>query len=181
MRIIAGLYRGKKLFSPLSDKIRPTSDKAREAVFDILTAKLEKSWSQICLADVFAGTGAFGLEAMSRGAESVTLVDIDTATAAKNAALFAGEKNKIALLKADATRLPPAKQGFDIIFFDAPYHQDLSDKALNAALKQNWLKKGGICVVETAADEELVIPDNMELIDGRRYGIAKFWFLKFAG
>ncbi len=73
MRIIGGIYRGKKLFSPLSDKIRPTADKARESVFNIIFSKSEKPWGQIRLADIFCGTGAFGLEAISRGAANVAL------------------------------------------------------------------------------------------------------------
>ena len=67
MRIIAGKYRGKKLVSPLTDKIRPTSDRAREAVFNILNSRLEHNWEAFSLLEVFAGTGAFGLEALSRG------------------------------------------------------------------------------------------------------------------
>jgi len=71
MRIIAGNYRGKKLFSPESDKVRPTADRAREALFNILHSSLEKDWSAYKLLDVFAGTGAFALEALSRGAAAV--------------------------------------------------------------------------------------------------------------
>lgn len=78
MRIIAGNYRGKKLFSPESDKVRPTADRAREALFNILHSSLEKDWSAYKLLDVFAGTGAFALEALSRGAAAVALIDKDT-------------------------------------------------------------------------------------------------------
>lgn len=179
MRIIGGIYRGKKLFSPLSDKIRPTADKARESVFNILFSKLEKPWSQIKLADIFCGTGAFGLEAISRGAAKVTLVDLDTATAAKNAALFPNEKSKISLIKADAANLPSTPAAFDVIFLDAPYHLGLSEKALLSVIDKKWLASDGICIVETAADEKLNIPEKMLLTDTRRYGIAQFLFLRF--
>ena len=178
MRIIAGLYRGKKLFSPLSNQIRPTADRARESVFNILSSKISEPWDQIRLADIFAGTGAFGFEAISRGAKSVTFVDIDTSTATKNSSLFPNEKSKITILKTDACRLPVASAPFDIIFIDAPYHQELSVKALGSILTSKWLAKDGICIVETAADEELPIPQNLKLTDTRRYGIAKFYFLQ---
>ena len=120
MRIIGGLYRGKKLYSPLSENVRPTADKARESVFNILFSKLKKPWNVVNLADIFAGTGAFAFEALSRGAKSVTLVDIDISSASKNALLFSNEKSKITLLKANAARLPTVKSAFDIIFLDAP-------------------------------------------------------------
>lgn len=178
MRIIGGLYRGKKLHSPLSENVRPTADKARESVFNILFSKLKKPWNTVDLADIFAGTGAFAFEALSRGAKSVTLVDIDISSASKNALLFSNEKNKITLLKANAARLPAVKSAFDIIFLDAPYHQELSSKALIEITKQKWLKNNGICIVETAQDEALDIPAEMQLIENRRYGIAMFWFLE---
>ncbi len=178
MRIISGLYRGKKLYSPLSENVRPTADKARESVFNILFSKLKKTWNVVNLADIFAGTGAFAFEALSRGAKSVTLVDIDISSASKNALLFSNEKSKITLLKANAARLPTVKSAFDIIFLDAPYHQGLSSKALIEIIKQKWLKNDGICIVETAQDETLDIPAEMQLIENRRYGIAMFWFLE---
>ena len=179
MRIIGGTYRGKNLLSPKTDDIRPTSDKARESVFNILYSKLNKPWDQINLADIFTGSGAFGLEAVSRGARSVALIDIDTASAAKNVALFPNEKDKITLIRADAASLPRPKQVFDIIFMDAPYHKGLSEQALLSILKNNWLAPDGICVIETATDEKIEIPQPLKLVDERRYGIAKFWFLTF--
>ncbi len=179
MRIIGGLYRGKKLLSPKTEAIRPTADKARESVFNILNSKLNKEWKQINLADIFAGTGAFGLEALSRGAQSVTLVDIDTSTLTKNINLFPNEKNKITVIKTDASSLPHPQQIFDVIFMDAPYNKGLNEKALLSVIKNNWLAPNGICIVETNAKEELDIPSPLQLIDSRRYGIAKFWFLTF--
>lgn len=120
MRIIGGLYRGKKLLSPRSANIRPTADQAREAVFNILSSRLDKPWNELSMADVFTGSGAFALEAVSRGVRDATLVDLDLTDAARNAALFPAEKGKIRLLKADAARLPAAPTPFDLIFLDAP-------------------------------------------------------------
>lgn len=179
MRIIGGLYRGKKLLSPSTTDIRPTADKARESVFNILYSKLDKQWQELTVADIFCGTGAFGLEAVSRGVKQVTLVDINTNTAAKNVALFPQEKNKISLIKANAINLPFSAKQFDVIFTDAPYHQNLSEKTLVSIIEKKWLSPDGICIVETAHDEELPIPENMEIIDIRQYGIAKFHFITF--
>ena len=91
MRIIAGTYRGKKLFSPLSEGVRPTSDRARESVFNILNSRLEQPWSAYRLLDIFAGTGAFALEAISRGVAAAALVDLNPATMRKNISLFPQE------------------------------------------------------------------------------------------
>ena len=85
MRIIGGLYRGKKLLSPRSANIRPTADQAREAVFNILSSRLDKPWNKLSMADVFTGSGAFALEAVSRGVRDATLVDLDLTDAARNA------------------------------------------------------------------------------------------------
>ena len=86
MRIISGTRRGKKLFAPKNDRIRPTSDRAREALFNILESMLPAPLSEYDFLDVFAGTGAIGLEAASRGARSVTFIDIDLELVKKNAA-----------------------------------------------------------------------------------------------
>lgn len=177
MRIIGGLYRGKKLLSPRSANVRPTADQAREAVFNILFSRLGKPWNELSAADVFAGSGAFALEAVSRGVRSVTLVDLDLTDAARNVALFPAEKNKIRLLKADAARLPTVPAPFDLLFLDAPYHLGLSEKALASLLKQNWIGPDSLCVVERARDEKLTLPDGLEAVDERIYGIARFLFL----
>ena len=95
MRIIGGKYRGKKLFSPVSENVRPTSDKAREALFNILRNRLGGNFTEYKLLDVFAGSGAFGLEALSQGFAKVGLVDIDTKDLHKNVKLFENEKAKI--------------------------------------------------------------------------------------
>ena len=179
MRIIGGLYRGKKLLSPSTTDIRPTADKARESVFNILFSKLDKQWQEITVADIFCGTGAFGLEAVSRGVKQVALVDININAAAKIVALFPQEKNKINLIKANAINLPFSAKQYDVIFMDAPYQQNLSEKALASVIEKRWLSPNGICIVETAHDEELPIPENMEVIDIRKYGIAKFHFITF--
>lgn len=180
MRIVAGLYRGKKLFSPTSDVIRPTADRARESVFNILYSVLKRPWNEISFADIFAGTGAMGFEALSRGAKKVVFVDIDTTILNKNLNLFLSEKNKISVIKTDATKLYNIRENFDIIFMDAPYKKGLSEKALCEIVEKKWMAKNGICIVETANDESLNISEQIELIDKRKYGAATFWFLQFS-
>ena len=177
MRIVAGLYRGKKLFSPTSDVIRPTADRARESVFNILHSTLKKSWAEICFADIFAGTGAMGFEALSRGAKKVAFVDIDTTILNKNLSLFPNEKNKISVIKNDATNLYNISEKFDIIFMDAPYKKGLSEKAVNVILNNDCLAKDGLLIVETQAEESFSIDERLKLIDKRKYGIAVFYFL----
>lgn len=178
MRIVGGLYRGKKLFSPQSDEVRPTADRARESVFNILYSMLKKPWEELSFADIFAGTGAMGFEALSRGAKKVAFVDIDIASINKNLAMFQNEKGKVAVVRRDACSLGVAPSAFDIVFMDAPYKKGLSEKALCAVLDNQWLAKDGVCIVETGANENLVFDERLELVDKRKYGIAYFWFLQ---
>ena len=178
MRIIAGKYRAKKLFSPIDRMVRPTADRTREAIFNILYSQLQGNYSELILADIFAGTGAFGFEALSRGFKKVCFVDIDTALVQKNANLFCKEQDKIKIIKADATKLPQLNLQFDVVFFDAPYAKELSKTALQQVLKQNLLNKQSICIVEMHKDENFALPEEFYIVDERVYGIAKVVFLK---
>lgn len=181
MRIIGGAYRGKKLYSPENEGVRPTSERAREAIFNILSAKLAGDWSTCNMLDVFAGTGAVGLEALSRGVRSVTLLDINLQTARRNAALFAKEKDSISLISADASRLPPAPRQYNLVFLDAPYNKGLSAAALQSLAVRGWLSDGALVLVELEKNEPLEIADIpfFEQVDERRYGLARVVFLRF--
>lgn len=175
MRIISGTCRGKKLYTPTDNRVRPTADRAREAVFSILISKLAQPLNEYSFMDIFSGTGAFGLEACSRGAKAITFVDIDLNLTKKNVALC-GFKN-VSYINKDARLLPPAREKADIIFMDAPYNLGLSTPTLQALQNQGWLKEDSLIIVETAKDEELNIPENMQIIDERIYGAARFTFL----
>lgn len=179
MRIIAGIYRGKKLLSPASEKVRPTSDRAREAIFNILYSKLPVSLSEINLLDIFAGSGAFALEAVSRGVKKVGMIDLDTRDLLKNVALFPNEKDKIQVMKLNAANLPQASVRYDVLFMDAPYNKGLSEKALRQLAEKGWLKDGALCIVEVERSEDLPLPEQYEQIDERVYGLAKVFFLKY--
>lgn len=171
MRIIGGKYRGKKLISPASVNVRPTSDKAREAIFNILRARLGNDFSGLKLLDVFAGSGAFGLEAISQGFALVAMIDIDLNDAKKNVGSFPQEKNKIKLLQGDACKIASLGEKFDVMFMDAPYNKGLSEKAL--ANVSSWLGNKALCLIEVEKDEECTLPEQYKLLDTRRYGLAK--------
>ena len=184
MRIISGKYRGKKLFSPASDEVRPTADRARESVFNILNGLIE-DWAQVRILDVFCGTGAFGLEAISRGAASACLLDIDTGTALKNFKLFEGEKEKIQVVKADVRKkltLPSPRREykdtlFNLVFLDAPYCQGLSEVALQNLFAGGWIGDNALIIVELEKNEEINLDSMLKIDDTRVYGAAKFLFL----
>lgn len=177
MRIIGGKYRGKKLISPSSPAVRPTSDKAREALFNILRSRLGNDFSKLKLLDVFTGSGAFGLEAISQGFAYVMMIDIDTSQAQKNINLFTEEKSKIKLIKADACSITEKNEKFDVMFMDAPYNQGLSEKALNNL--HNWLNDGALCLIEVEKNEKCNLPEGYKLLDERRYGLAKVIIAEF--
>ena len=172
MRIIGGKYRGKKLISPSSENVRPTSDKAREALFNILRSRLSGGFAQLKLVDIFAGSGAFALEALSQGFAKVAMVDIDTKDLLKNVALFDNEKNNIKIVKCDVNRLSEMTEQYDVLFMDAPYNKGLSEVALEKIATS--LKKGALCIIELEKNEICNLPNSYRLLDERRYGIAKF-------
>ena len=179
MRIIGGKYRGKNLISPGGAQVRPTSDRAREALFSILRSKLGFDFSGYKLLDVFAGSGAFGLEALSQGFSEIALVDKEPLSLQKNVRLFPAEASRIEVFKADACFIPKAKAEYDVLVMEAPYRQNLTEPALRELAAKNWLKNGALCLVEIHKDEKLNLPEQFEQTDERRYGLAKVIFAKF--
>ena len=179
MRIVAGKYRSKKLFTPKDMNVRPTSERAREALFNILNSRFGSDYSAFDLLDIFAGTGAFGFEGLSRGVNSVTFVDINTELVKKNATLFANDKEKIKIIKANATNLPHSVKQYNFVFSDAPYDKGLSEKALAELVAKNWLKDGAICLVEVRHSEDFALPQDFSQFDERIYGQAKVLFLQY--
>lgn len=177
MRIISGSKRGKVLFTPKDERIRPTTDRAREALFSIIQSKIGDELKEMSVLDIFSGTGAFGLEAASRGAKNITFVDIDLRLTEKNAKLCGFDN--LNFIKRDARLLPPTTKKYDLIFLDAPYNLGLSEPTLQNLIKQGYLAPTALIIVETAKDEELTLPQELEITDERTYGAAKFRFLKF--
>lgn len=178
MRIISGSKRGKILFSPQDDSIRPTSDKAREAIYNILYTKLPEPITEYTILDIFSGTGALGLEAISRGAKSATFVDINTTLTQKNISAC-GFKN-VEVIQKDARYLTKTNKKYNLVFMDAPYNKGLSEPVIQNLVANNWLEKNAILVIETARDESLDLTNiALEIIDERIYGAAKVTFFKY--
>jgi 16S rRNA (guanine966-N2)-methyltransferase len=179
MRIIAGEFRGRRLRTPRDQAIRPTSDRAREALFGILEHGTPTVRGARFL-DLFCGTGAVGLEAHSRGAAEVVLVEDDrTALQLAQANLARlGSPGSVRLLARDATRLGPAPHRFDLVFLDPPYGSGLAGAALEALLRHGWLGADARVVVELAATDALELPDGYAPERERRYGSVKFLFLR---
>jgi len=176
MRIIAGKYRGKTLLSPSDESIRPTSDRARESVFNILASRLSPNFDGLKVLDLFAGTGALGLEALSRGA--ATVVFVDTGAEARGLirdhieAFGAGGVAK--LLRRDATNLGPAGTmgPMDLVFLDPPYGKGLGEQALVSLRDGNWLAQNALVVLEEGVDVPVELPEGFVLDDRREYGAA---------
>ncbi len=182
MRIIAGKFRGKALLSPTDDSIRPTSDRTREAVFNILASRIGVHLEGVKVLDLFAGTGALGLEALSRGASSAIFVD--TGAEARGLIRDHIEAFGIAgiakLLRRDATDLGPAGNmgPFNLVFLDPPYGKGLGEKALLALQSDNWLAKDATIVLEESSEVTLDLPTGFELEDRRDYGAAAVHFMR---
>jgi len=179
MRIIAGAWRGRPLLAPPGEATRPTSDRAREALFSMLQSRLG-SFEGLRAADLFAGTGALGLEALSRGAAHCTFVETDRAaldTIRRNAAaLGAGERADIRAQ--DATRL--AGGPWHLVFLDPPYRSGLGAAAIASLAASGALAPGALLSLETARDE-LLHPGALETLAERSYGKARLRLLRFPG
>jgi 16S rRNA (guanine966-N2)-methyltransferase len=181
MRIVAGKFRGKQLSSPEDDSIRPTADRVRESVFNILASRLGPSFAGLRVLDLFAGTGALGLEALSRGASNIVFVD----TGAEARGLIRdhieafGAGGVAKLLRRDATALGPAGTmgPVDLVFLDPPYGKGLGELALVALKDGGWLKPETMLVLEESSDVTLKLPDGFALDDRREYGAAAVHFL----
>lgn len=185
MRIVAGRHRGRRLAAPPGLDIRPTSDRAREALFNILE-RGEPPVRGSRFVDLFAGTGAVALEALSRGAAHALLVEnAPPALAALRANLAAArETGRAGVLAADAARLgrPPPGAPFDLAVLDPPYGQGLLPPALRRLVEGGWLTPGARVVCELGAGEAPgELPAALEREDERRYGAARLVFLRHAG
>lgn len=185
MRIVAGKHRGRRLAAPEGDGVRPTSDRAREALFNVLAHRSFRADGRPMLVearvlDIFAGTGAMGLEALSRGAAHATFVERDrTALSAleKNITEL-GETPRSTVLRMDALALPHAKAAASLAFLDPPYGEGLAEPALAALAKGGWLEDGAVVIVELGKRDALSPPVAFTSLDERRYGAARFVLLR---
>ena len=185
MRIVSGRFRGKAITAPQGRDTRPTSDRARQAVFNILEhAAWAPALEDLRVIDLFAGSGALGLEALSRGAAFCLFVetDEDARGAIRDNIDAYGLFGETRLHRRDATDLglKPASAGppFDLAFLDPPYGKGLAERALAELLKGQWLADDAVAVVERGANEGPLNAPGYTLLDERTYGIAKVAFLQ---
>ena len=173
MRIVGGRLGGRTLASPRSHAIRPTADRLRESLFNILVHAYGDPVTGARVLDLFAGTGALALEALSRGAQFALFVDDGAEARAllreNVAALGLGGVTRI--FRRDATRLGAAHplEPFTLVFLDPPYGQGLAEQALVCARAGGWLAGGALIVVEEAAKASFAAPDGFEELERRRY------------
>lgn len=184
MRIIAGKHRGRRLLAPPGETVRPTSDRAREGLFNILShgqlAAEGNPFAGVAVLDAFAGTGALGLEALSRGAAEAAFIEQDRealATLRQNIAVL-GESGRARIVPGDATRPPRAPYPYALAFLDPPYRSGLAAAALGALEAAGWLMPQALAIIELAAREELTPPAGFFLLDERTYGAARLLFLR---
>jgi 16S rRNA (guanine966-N2)-methyltransferase len=185
MRIVGGRLRGRALAVPRSQAIRPTADRLREALFNILIHGCGDPVTGGRVLDLFAGTGALGLEALSRGAGFALFIDDAAAARAlireNVAALGLGGVSRI--FRRDATRLGDAQRlaPFSLVFLDPPYGQGLAQSALASAQAGGWLAPGALVVVEEAAKAAFGAPAGMEELDRRTYDDSELIFMRNVG
>ncbi|MBI1179871.1 MAG: 16S rRNA (guanine(966)-N(2))-methyltransferase RsmD [Alphaproteobacteria bacterium] len=172
MRIVGGRFRGHRLKAPDDDRVRPTTDRVRESLFNILVHMEPSVLQDAVVLDLFAGTGALGLEALSRGAERAVFVDSDPRSLAlvRANAEALGVVHECRMLRADATRLAAGGPAAGLAFLDPPYGRNLIEPALTAARKGGWLAPGAVVVIEAPAREVVALPDGFAVFDRRRYG-----------
>lgn len=185
MRIVGGKFRGRALAAPRSEAIRPTSDRLRESLFNVLAHAYDDPITGARVIDLFAGTGAMGLEALSRGAAFALFVD-DGAEARgllRENIETLGLGGVTRVFRRDATRLGAAERTapFDLVFCDPPYSRDLAPRALASAAAGSWLAPGALCVVEEAATATLPCPERFSEIERRAYGDTQVLFARYEG
>jgi 16S rRNA (guanine966-N2)-methyltransferase len=187
LKIVGGKHRGRALMTPEGGATRPTASRAREALFNILVhAKWREDGTSPLLEarvlDAFAGTGALGLEALSRGAAHVTFLDNDAMAIrliGENLRKL-GETAAAKVVRGDATRPPPGRDPCDLVFLDPPYRSGHAAPALAALAQAGWVAPGAVVTVELAHNEDIVPPAGFAAIDERRYGAAKIVILRHA-
>jgi len=173
MRIVGGTNRGTPLTAPKGDRTRPTSDRLRETVFNILVHRLGGSLEGMRVLDLFAGTGALGLEALSRGASFALFVETgpEARAAIRRNAESLGATGRTRVWRRDATRPGPCPVApFDLVFADPPYGKALGEAALSAVQAAGWVKPGALAVIEERAGALTETIDGWQSIDARIVG-----------
>jgi 16S rRNA (guanine966-N2)-methyltransferase len=174
MRIVGGEMSGRRLAAPKSSRIRPTTDRTRESLFNILSHAYPHIFNATRVLDLFSGTGALGIEALSRGARFCLFVE----ESAEGRGLLRENMDALGLqghtkiFRRDATNLGPkgAVELFDLVFADPPYGKGLGERALASAAGHGWLNSGALAVLEERADAAFHLPEGFALLDSRGFG-----------
>jgi 16S rRNA (guanine966-N2)-methyltransferase len=184
VRIVGGEFRGRPLVAPRGRDIRPTSDRLRETLFDILIHRFGDPVTSVRVLDLFAGTGALGLEAMSRGAAYCLFVeeDVEARGLIRLNVETLGVTGRTRIFRRDATRLGPVGNvaPFSLLFADPPYGRGLAEKALASARDGGWLTNGAICAVEEAASAQLTEISGFTPVVERLVGDSRLTVFSFA-
>ncbi|MCF6116852.1 16S rRNA (guanine(966)-N(2))-methyltransferase RsmD [Mesorhizobium muleiense] len=182
MRIVGGEFRGRPLATPRSSAIRPTTDRTREAVFNVLAHRFPDRLVGARVLDLFAGTGGFGLEALSRGASYGVFIEESAegrGLIRTNVEAF-GLTGRTKIFRRDATALGEAgtMAAFGLVFADPPYGKGLGERALRSAKAGGWLAPGALCVVEEAAAAPFEAGPGFSFVDERSYGETVIRFIE---
>ena len=188
MRIISGKFRGRKLIKFNKEGIKPTTDRTRESIFNIIVSYLKINEKNNSLPlkgynvlDIFAGTGALGLEAISRGADEATFIEKsrDNLIVLYKNIDHLKIKEKVKIIKRSIRKVKKIDGKFDLIFMDPPYQMDIIfKKTLNKILDFKILKKNSLIILEHAKNKKLVIPKNFAIIKEKNYGNSSLTLIK---
>ncbi len=182
MRIVGGRLKGRSIASPASRDIRPTADRLRELLFNILIHAYDDPIGGARVLDLFAGTGALGIEAISRGAKFALFVDNGAEARAlmRNNVEALGLGGVTKVYRRDATQLGPAHpvEPFSLVFLDPPYAMGLADKALASLRDGGWLTPGALLIVEEAKAAAFTAPESFEELERRAYDDTELVFLR---
>ncbi len=184
MRIVAGRFKGRNLTGPSSMTVRPTSDRVRESLFNVLAHGYDDPITGARVLDLFAGTGALGLEALSRGAAHVLFVDdsVEGRGLIRANVETLGAAGMTKVFRRDATKLGAVhpNKPFSLVFCDPPYGKCLGEQALDSALSGGWLTPDALIVVEENVEVDFKLPDGLEELEKRVYGDTQVVFAKLA-
>lgn len=185
MRIVGGRFRGRSLAAPRTDAIRPSSDRLRQALFDVLAHAYEDRVAGARVLDLFAGTGALGLEAMSRGAAHATFVDDSTEARGllRQNIEALGVAGETRVFRRDATRMGAVGPGtpVDLAFCDPPYGRGLAGPALTSCLDGGWFAPDALVVVEEDVASAFALPAGFVELERRHYGESEITIGRFEG
>ena len=184
MRVVGGKLRSRPIAGPKSNSVRPTSDRLREALFNILTHSYGDPVTGARVLDLFAGTGALGIEAISRGADYALFVDegVEARALLRDNVKSLGLGGVTRIFRRDASKLGPAHplDPFSLVFLDPPYGKGLAEKSLISARDGGWLMPNALLVVEEAANAGFKAPDGFVELERRRYDDTEFILIRLS-